>query len=147
MKNLLWILLIICLCLIPQEGWCPAVGGGIIGNITSMIGQPEISGGTITGNTGYFDNLIVGGVSMGGQYVKLDQSTPQTIINGRPIFEQGLAIDDSTTYFIPSGGDTLKLYLASNLVHTWHVVLGNEFVLLEDGFIALLETNDKIVLE
>jgi hypothetical protein len=54
---------------------------------------------------------------------------------------------DPDSYFDYIDPDTIKLYLAGTLVHTWHVVLANEFILLEDGFFTLLETGDKIIIE
>lgn len=55
---------------------------------------------------------------------------------------------DDDMYFDWVDAQTLKLYVSAVLVHTWSVVLADEFILLEDGVsFCLLEIGDKIILE
>lgn len=84
----------------------------------------------------YFDTL----------YLQLDQTTPQTIINGLPIFEEGIRIGNSTTYFVLDGND-LKLYVNGTLRQTWTTVVAASYLLMETGDYLLLENGDKLVLE
>ena len=79
-------------------------------------------------------------------YLKLDQTTPQTVINGLPTFEDGIRIGNSTTYFELVGND-LKLYVHGTLRQTWTTVLVASHLLMETGDYLLLENGDKIVLE
>lgn len=51
-------------------------------------------------------------------YLKLDQITPEAIINGKPLFTEGLKIGNSTTYFYLNG-DILQLYVNGVLIQTW----------------------------
>jgi len=82
-------------------------------------------------------------------YLRVDQSTPQTVIDGKPIFEDGIAVYDSNSYFTMPNEDTMQLYVNSTLVHTWEITAAIEFLLLEDGisFILLEDALSKILLE
>jgi hypothetical protein len=90
-------------------------------------------------------------------YLLLDQTTPQTIINGAPNFSKGIihgilaSAPTSPTegcMYVNSGDDTLYIYYGG----TWqalHVLTpaALSFLLLEDGTTLLLETGDKLALE
>ena len=85
----------------------------------------------------YFDTL----------YLKLDQTTPQTVVNGLPIFQDGVCIGNSNTYFELDGND-LKLYVHGTLRQTWTTVLALNYLLLENGDFLLLEDgSSKLALE
>jgi hypothetical protein len=48
----------------------------------------------------------------------LDQNIPQTILNGAPIFEEGICIGNATTYF-RLNGNVLSLYVNGIVRQTW----------------------------
>jgi len=51
-------------------------------------------------------------------YLKLDQTTPQTVVDGAPIFEDGVCFGNATTKFILNG-NTAELWLNGALVQSW----------------------------
>ncbi|MFH1230708.1 MAG: hypothetical protein V1709_04340 [Planctomycetota bacterium] len=61
MKKLLSALIILSTLLITTKCWAGNIGGSTIGSQVSFIGQPEISGVTVTGTDVYATNLFVGG--------------------------------------------------------------------------------------
>jgi len=52
----------------------------------------------------------------------LDQTTPQTIINGIPIFEEGISIRNNSWDLKPISSTELGLYVNGILVQSWEVV-------------------------
>ena len=54
-------------------------------------------------------------------YIKRDQTIYQTIENGLPLFEDGVRIGNSTTYFELDGND-LNLYVNGVLRQTWTTI-------------------------
>jgi hypothetical protein len=48
----------------------------------------------------------------------LDQTTPQTVSNGQPIFTGGIAIDDGTQYIYSSGGTDMDFYVGDGIKQT-----------------------------
>ena len=83
---------------------------------------------------------------IGDNALLLDQTTPQTVVNGLPIFEDGIKIGNATTYFVLVGND-LKLYVNGTLRQTWTTVVAASYLLMETGDFLLLENGDKLVLE
>jgi hypothetical protein len=51
-------------------------------------------------------------------FLKLDQTTPQTVVNDAPIFEEGICFGNATTKFILNG-NTAELWLNGSLVQSW----------------------------
>jgi hypothetical protein len=51
-------------------------------------------------------------------HLALDQTTPQTVQNGAPEFQNGVKIGNSTTYFVLTG-NKLQLYVNSILKEEW----------------------------
>ena len=54
-------------------------------------------------------------------YLKLDQTTPQTIENGLPIFEDGISIYNANWDIKPIDSETLGLYINGSLVQSWTI--------------------------
>jgi hypothetical protein len=52
----------------------------------------------------------------------LDQSTPQTVINDKPIFAEGVAIGTSNKYLKMINSNTVGLYVNNVLTQDWQVV-------------------------
>jgi hypothetical protein len=50
--------------------------------------------------------------------LKLDQTTPQTVSNGQPVFSQGLCIGNANTYF-RLNGTQVQLWVNSVLCQSW----------------------------
>ena len=80
------------------------------------------------------------------KYLKLDQSTSQTVSSGKPLFSDGVKIGNANTYFTLNG-DTLELYVNSTLVQSWTIAVVLGYLLQEDGFALLQENGDPILLE
>lgn len=62
---------------------------------------------------------IISSSSGDDRYLKLDQTTPQTVINDKPILEEGVAIGSNISYIAKVSGNTMGLYINSILVQSW----------------------------
>lgn len=77
-----------------------------------LLGIDLVGGWSRAGGSG-------GGVQeLVGNYLNLDQSTPETITGGIPIFQEGMAIGNANIYFKVSGS-TLQLWINGVLSATW----------------------------
>ena len=56
-------------------------------------------------------------------YLKLDQTTPQTVANGLPLFQEGIKIGYSNWELKPIDVNTLGLYVNGNLAQSWTVAV------------------------
>ncbi len=82
MKKILSILLTISgIIFISSDCYAPAIGSGIIGPSVSFTGIPQVSANTVTGNTGYFTNLYINGVTSGTVYLELSGGNANQNIN------------------------------------------------------------------
>ena len=53
------------------------------------------------------------------RYLKLDQSSIQSVINGLPLFAEGISVGDATTYVTKVAPDTFQLWVNGALRHSW----------------------------
>lgn len=53
-------------------------------------------------------------------YLLLDQTTPQTVINDAPIFEEGIAIGDDAKTIKKIDANTVGLYINGELIMSWN---------------------------
>lgn len=79
-------------------------------------------------------------------YLKLDQTTPQTVTNGIPILEDGIAIGNSSCKFVLVG-NTLSLYVDGVKVQDWTATATVSFIMLEQGGALLQENGDPLLKE
>ena len=79
------------------------------------------------------------------RYLKLDQTTPQTVINGKPIFDDGIAIGNATTYLSRSG-NVLSLFVNGTLRQTWTTTIVGSFMKLSGGGYVKLSDGERIKL-
>ncbi len=106
-KLLFWTVLALTSLVFIGRGWMAGIGGSIIGSQVSFIGQPEISGATVTGNSGYFDNLYTKQVNYDG-YGDVE------------FFKNNIVANDITgnSIFInrnaPEGTDWFRFYIMEN---------------------------------
>ena len=56
-----------------------------------------------------------------GPFLKLDQSTPQSVENGLPIFEEGISIGNANWDLKPIDSTTLGLYINGTLIQSWTI--------------------------
>ena len=80
------------------------------------------------------------------RYLKLDQTSAQSVINDKPTFSEGIRIGNSSTYF-NLNGNNLELYLNGILIQVWTAAAATSALLLESGDKLLLETGDALLLE
>ena len=56
-------------------------------------------------------------------FPKLDQTTPQTVVSGLPLFQDGIKIGYSNWELKPIDVNTLGLYVNGNLAQSWTVAV------------------------
>ena len=65
------------------------------------------------------DNQGATDTSGDSRWLKLDQTTQQTVINDEPIFEEGIAIGDGNKTIKKIDANTVGLYVQSELMMAW----------------------------
>ena len=59
--------------------------------------------------------------ALSNTFLKLDQTTPQTVTNGLPLFQDGIKIGYSNWELKPIDINTLGLYINGTLAQSWTV--------------------------
>jgi hypothetical protein len=80
------------------------------------------------------------------RYLMLDQTTPQTVDSGLPLFHDGIKIGNATTKFLLNS-NTLELWVNGTLIQSWTITPTASYLLKEDGDQILTEAGDSLILE
>lgn len=150
--NIAFILILSSILLFPQIAL--SVNYGELENIRNPMNPPgsdadyildidNLSSDVITSGTVSGATVTQSGVNLDDHFLYKDQndSTDYNIKVSR------LQVDYSNMYFDSTDSNTLKLYVAGTLAHTWAISGAASRMLLETADAVLMETGDTLLLE
>ena len=92
------------------------------------------------------DQMSGGGAEVDPISLHLDQTTGQSIVNGKPTFSDGIKLGNSNTY-LSLIGNTLQLYVNGTLRQEWLTEPSLNYVQDESGNFLFDENGNTIVEE